>query len=350
MIYRLGPNETNGQAVRHRDGDQSQVESVPGHQAMSAGLVGVFEDYDAFLDASYVSGLGDGLPLSPPTPFQVDSILESMSLPRDVVLGSTPDGTAITAGDVAIGAVLAGCRAEYGPVVLASVRAFLDDVNARAPWVADGMQAIIVNGPIRSRIRLNSNDGVLGPGWRANATIGRALRLIVTTAFRVPRASGFGDPGQYSMCVGEDEEGSPWTSLQVDRGFRSDQSTVTVHSCTSFKQVMSHSMSPDVVADSLKTFLQGKASATDWYGPDVKLSIVILMGNELRRRLAPTWSKQALRHRLYEGITEDPDAPLHRVNVGSEEELVLVATGGVAFDTAWVLVAPGTRISTCAVE
>jgi hypothetical protein len=317
---------------------------------MSAEAVGVFDDYDAFFETSYESGLGDGLPLSPPTPFQVDSILETMGHPRDVVLGSTPGGTAITAGDVAIGAVLAGCRAEYGPVVLASVRAFLDDVKARAPWVADGMQAIIVNGPIRHRIGLNSNDGVLGPGWRANATIGRALRLIVSTAFGVPHASGFGDPGQYSFCVGEDEEGSPWTSLHVDRGFRSDQSTVTVHSCTSYKQVMSHSMSPDVVADSLKTFLQGKASATDWYGPDVNLSIVILMGNELRRRLAPTWSKQDLRHRLHEGITENVDAPLHRVNVASEEDLVVVATGGVAFDTAWVLVAPGTKISTCVVE
>jgi hypothetical protein len=109
-------------------------------------------------------------------------------------------------------------------------------------------------------------------------------------------------------------------------------------------------MSPDVVADSLRTFLQGKASATDWYGPDVNLSIVILMGNELRRRLAPTWSKQDLRHRLHEGITENVDAPLHRVNVASEEDLVVVATGGVAFDTAWVLVAPGTKISTCVVE
>lgn len=316
---------------------------------MSAGAVELFDDYDSFIGASYEGNFGDGLPLSPPIPSRVDSVLEAMGLGGELVLGSTPAGTAITVGDVAIGAVLAGCRAEYGPVVLASVRAFLDDVDARAPWVADGVQAIVVNGPVRNEIGLNCTYGVLGPGWRSNATIGRALRLIVTTAFGVPHASGFGDPGQYSFCVGEDEEGSPWSPLHVDRGFRADDSTVTVHSCRTYKQVMSHSMSAEVVANSLKVFMQGKASATDWYGDDVNLSIVILIGHELRRRLAPTWSKQELRHHLYQGIEEKVKAPLHRVNVASEDDLVIVATGGLAFDTAWVLVSPGTKISTCVV-
>jgi hypothetical protein len=302
----------------------------------------VFGDYEAFIEEFFETGLGDGMPVAPPTVARVAAALEAMRLDREVLLGTTPAGTTVTAVDVAVRVVLAGCRAEYAPVVLAAVRAFFDDVDARAPRVADSIQAVIVNGPIRNQIGLNCRDGVLGPGWRANATIGRALRLVVSDAFGVRRASSFGDPGQYTFCVGEDEEGSQWSPLHVDRGFRPDESTVTVHSCMTYKEVKSKSMSPKVVCDRLQVFMQGKASATNWYG-ESPLTIVILIGHELRRRIAPTWSKQELRDRLFEGIVADVESPLHRVNIASPDDLTIVAAGGVAYDTAWVLVSPDAR-------
>src|SRR5215470_14680570 len=140
-----------------------------------------------------------------------------------------------TVEKIAINAVMAGCRPDYLPVVLAAVEAMCDEkfdlhgvsatTNAPAPLV-------IVNGPIRAKLDINSGAGVFGPGWRANATIGRAVRLVcVNLGGARPgdvSMSTLAHPGRYAYCIGEHEEESPWESLAVEHGFGPGESTVAL--------------------------------------------------------------------------------------------------------------------------
>src|ERR1700681_2228383 len=138
-----------------------------------------------------------------------------------------------TVQKIAINAVMAGCRPEYLPVVLAAVEAMCDErfcilgVSGTTDAVAP---LVILNGPIRAALDINSGAGVFGPGWRANATIGRAVRLVwQNIGGAIPGGismSTFSQTGRYSYCIGEHEEESPWEPLHVEHGFASGESTV----------------------------------------------------------------------------------------------------------------------------
>jgi hypothetical protein len=141
----------------------------------------------------------------------------------------------ITAEKAAINAVLAGCRPEYMPVVVAAIEALADPVYVyQGPATSTGGAAVflLVNGPVARELDINSGDNLLGPGWRANATIGRAVRLIMRNVIgTLPGTldrSTIGHAGKYTFCFAEDEKGSPWPPFHVERGFRPEQSTVTV--------------------------------------------------------------------------------------------------------------------------
>ncbi|MGH7276230.1 MAG: hypothetical protein ACREIY_04300, partial [Candidatus Rokuibacteriota bacterium] len=140
-----------------------------------------------------------------------------------------------TVEKIAVNAVMSGCRPEYLPVVIAAVEAVCDDAfdlhgvsattNAPSPLV-------IVNGPVRARLDINCGAGVFGSGWRANATIGRALRLVCVNLGGarpgVVSMSTLAHPGRYTYCIGEYQEASPWESLAVEHGFAPEQSTVAL--------------------------------------------------------------------------------------------------------------------------
>src|SRR2546427_4842503 len=140
-----------------------------------------------------------------------------------------------TVDKIAITAVMPGCRPEYLPVVIAAVEAVCDEAfdlhgvsattNAPAPL-------IVVNGPIRRALDINCGAGLFGPGWRANATIGRALRLVCVNVGGarpgVVSMSTFAHPGRYTYCIGEHEEASPWASLAVEHGFAPGDDTVAL--------------------------------------------------------------------------------------------------------------------------
>jgi hypothetical protein len=130
---------------------------------------------------------------------------------------------------------MAGCRPEYFPVVLAAVEAILDpSFNLRGVQTTDEnvTPLVIVSGPLSSRLQINSGGGALGPGWQANATIGRALRLVMNNlGGGWPGAvslAGLGQPGRYTLCLAERAEATPWTPLHVELGYRAEDSTVTV--------------------------------------------------------------------------------------------------------------------------
>jgi hypothetical protein len=180
-------------------------------------------------------GWTDGLPIVPPTLARVDDMLGASPLGRHASLGEMePLGGVATVEKVATNAVMAGCRPEHFPVVLASVQAILDPAfNLRGVQTTDENVAplLIVNGPAARRLGINAGWGVLGPGWPANAAIGRAARLVMTNlGGGWPGAvsfAGLGQPARYSLCLAERED-TPWPPLHVELGYRPEQSTVTV--------------------------------------------------------------------------------------------------------------------------
>ncbi|MDE0941204.1 MAG: thioredoxin family protein [Alphaproteobacteria bacterium] len=188
------------------------------------------------IEACFDRGWSDGLPVVPPTPTRVYRMLQGTTRAPDEVIGIIPpDLSPCTVEKVAINAVMAGCKPEYMPVVLAAVEAALIEEFCMHGLLCTTMFAgpmVVVNGPMARKIGMNARENALGQGNRANATIGRALQLIIRNVGGgkpggIDRAC-LGNPGKYTFCFAEDEEGSNWESLSVERGFAPDASTVTL--------------------------------------------------------------------------------------------------------------------------
>jgi len=181
-------------------------------------------------------GWTDGLPIVPPTLGRLDEMIDEGALDRHAVLGEMEPLRGVASVEkVAANAVMAGCQPEYFPVVLAAVQAILDpEFNLRGVQTTDENVAplLIVNGPAAQRLGVNSGWGALGPGWTANATIGRAVRLVMNNiGGGWPGAvsfAGLGQPARYSLCLAEREEDTPWPPLHVELGYRPEQSAVTI--------------------------------------------------------------------------------------------------------------------------
>jgi hypothetical protein len=180
-------------------------------------------------------GWSDGLPVIPPTEERVERMLEATRRdPQDLIGAVPPRWAHATVEKIAINGVMAGCKPEYMPVLIAAVEAITDPkLNLYSLQATTGGPAvmIIINGPIRHQLKVNGGSNALGEGFRANATIGRFVRLIqrnIGGSFPGTTCKAtLGWPGKYSICIAENEEASPWEPLHVERGFRADQSTVT---------------------------------------------------------------------------------------------------------------------------
>ena len=188
------------------------------------------------VEACYDRGWSDGLPVVPPTRLRVLRMLQGTTRSAGEVLGDVPPALApCTIEKAAVNAVMAGCRPEYFPVVLAAVEAALDPAFALHGVLATtdfASPIVVVSGAAARRIGMNSGVNVLGQGHRANATIGRAVQLVVRNVGGgrpggVDRST-LGHPGKYTYCFAEDESGGDWEPLRVDRGFSRDVSTVTL--------------------------------------------------------------------------------------------------------------------------
>lgn len=189
------------------------------------------------IDEAFVArGWSDGLPVVAPTRARVDAMLGNC--PRDALaeLGTMPPRHGIVTPQIlAVNAVMAGCLPAYFPVVLAAVEAMLEpafNLFAVQATTHPCGPCVIVNGPIAAQLGINARYGAFGPGARANATIGRALRLILMNVGGarpgVLDRSTQGQPAKYGCCVAENEAESPWEPLHVARGFASSESAVTV--------------------------------------------------------------------------------------------------------------------------
>jgi hypothetical protein len=216
------------------------------------------DDIDEFM---FDQGFSDGLPLVAPTPERVLRMLGGTQRhPQEVVAVVPPNLAPATVEKIAINAVMAGCRPEYLPVVLAAVEAVCTDefnihgVNATTMGASP---VLVVNGPIRERIGMNMKLSALGAGNRANATIGRAVRLVVRNIGGARPGgvdrSTLGNPMKFTMCFAEWEERAPWEPLHVERGFAREDSVVTAFAMTSgpVQIVDQDSRRPDQLAGTL---------------------------------------------------------------------------------------------------
>ena len=263
-------------------------------------------DEEDSLEACYDRGWTDGLPVVPPTELRVVRMLTGTNRdPSEIVGKVPPDYGECTVEKIAINSVLAGCKPEYLPVVITAVEAALQDEFCMHGLLATTYFSgpmILVNGPLSRAIGMNSKGNALGQGNRANATIGRALQLVIRNVGGgrpggVDR-SVFGNPGKYTFCFAEDEKNSCWESLAVEKGYSADQSTVTLFAADGMQGIVDQkSREPDSLARSFAAGLRVVSHPKMVMAPDAFL--VVSPEHERVFRDA-NWSKQQLKDRLGE--------------------------------------------------
>ncbi|MBL6953393.1 MAG: hypothetical protein ISR50_12210 [Alphaproteobacteria bacterium] len=193
----------------------------------------------------YRRGWTDGLPIVVPSMARVDAMLRAGGRPRNMVMGEAePLKGVVTVEKVAINAVMAGCEDAHMPFVLAAAEALLEPAfNLRGVQTTDEnvTPLLMLSGPAAKTMHMNSRFGALGPGWRANAAIGRAVRLIMhNLGGGWPAAvafAGLGQPGRYTLCLAEDEEFNPWESLREELGFAVEDNVLVVQRAESVVNV-----------------------------------------------------------------------------------------------------------------
>ena len=181
-------------------------------------------------------GWTDGLPVVPPADYKVREMLSRAGLTgEEELLNLDMRSRVITSENAAANAVMAGCQSDYFPVLVTALRTLEEErnfVNMAASSTSSPSILMVLNGPIREALGINSRDGLFGPGFRANASIGRAVRLCFMNGFdawpgQLDRGT-LGTPAKYTFCIAENEEDSPWEPLHVSRGFQASDSVVTV--------------------------------------------------------------------------------------------------------------------------
>lgn len=268
----------------------------------------VVETGDALSAIEYCfdQGWTDGLPVVPPTEAAVRAAIAASGRPADQVIATIPprEGAA-TVEKTAINAVLAGCRPEYVPVLVAAVQAMADpafNLNGVQACTDAAAPLVIVNGPLASELKLNSAGNALGQGWRANATIGRAIRLILMNLGggypQETDMSTLGAPTKYSYCFAENEAVSPWEPLHVERGYRPTQSTVTVFpGDTPTALIDLVSATPEGLLLTVADRLCGLGNPTLYYGGETFL----VLGPEHAALIAQAgWAKADIKQYLFE--------------------------------------------------
>ena len=276
------------------------------------------------MEACFERGWSDGLPLVPPTPLRVTRMLSSTDRSADEIVGSVPpDNRPCTIEKIAINAVMAGCKPDYLQVVIAALRAALKDefcMHGLLCTTYFSTPVMIVNGPITKQIGMNSGVNALGQGNRANATIGRALQLIVRNVGGgipggIDRAT-LGNPGKYTFCFCEDESDAEWPSLSMDRGYTREDSVVNLFAGSGVQPfVDQQSRQPESLAKNLANSLRSVANTRSFGMADA----IIVISPEHRRVLRECgWTKPNLKQALYDEL-KTPGADIIRGKDGIAE-------------------------------
>jgi hypothetical protein len=266
-------------------------------------------DLEDEIELAYERGWSDGLPVVPPTEARILRMLTGTTRsPNEIVGIIPPDNVPCTVEKVAINAVMAGCKPEYLPVVLATIEAACIDAFCMHGLLATTYfsgPVVIVNGPIVDKIGMNWGINALGQGNRANATIGRALQLVIRNVGGgkpggVDRAA-LGHPGKYTFCFPEREHDSCWSSLAVERGFSADESTVTlfagdgVHGIGDQKSRNPESLTKSI-SMTLRTVFNSKMAR-------VADAILVVTPEHMRVFREAQWTKARFREELSKHLT-----------------------------------------------
>jgi hypothetical protein len=247
----------------------------------------------------YLRGWTDGLPIVPPELGKVERMIERAGLPRDhIVAELEPLRGLATVEKIAVNAVMAGCLPEYISILISLTEAIATpEFNLRGVQTTDEnvTPLLIFSGELAKQLNINSGFGALGPGWRANATIGRALRLIMhNLGGGWPAAvslAGLGQPGRYSLCLAEDAALNPWEPLHVELGFESAASTVTLMRAESVVNL----------TGGLEEIASAMGSAASQFSLMHGGKVAVVLAPYVAQRLAADgWSKREVKRWLYE--------------------------------------------------
>jgi hypothetical protein len=266
----------------------------------------------------------DGLPVVPPTRERVEAAIAAAGRRRDelIALVASALGRA-TVERIAVNAVMAGCRPEYLPVVIAGVEAMCDE----------GFSLVGVSGTtdaVRGVLGINAGAGALGPGHRANATIGRALRLIWVNLGGARAGaismSTFGNPARYGCCFGEHEEASPWPPLHVEHGFAPGDSTIAALPGEPLQVVVDGQSR--TAADVLATVARSLEVVASHRTASLGDMLVLVSPMHARTIAGDGWSKADARRFLWERLEARREGPMPKLR--APEHLKLVVAGGTA--------------------
>lgn len=289
------------------------------------------DETDDIIEACYQQGWTDGLPVVPPTPARVKRMLSGTNRnPDELIAPVPPKWGRATVEKIAINAVMAGCTPAYLPVVLTAVEAMTaEQFNLHGVQVTTSHVSpmLVVNGHIRKQLDINDSFNLFGQGWRANATIGRAVRLVCTNIGgalpgELDRAA-FGHAGKYTCCIAEREEENPWQPLHVERGFQADDSTVTVFAAAAPQSVNDHgnNTAPGIL-DTICANLTAPGNSSG--------ETILVIGVEHAKTMADDgFSKADVRHYIAEKTQQR-----YRT-----DDLMLMVAGGPA--GRWTIVVPG---------
>ena len=268
----------------------NQIHDVPG-------------DALAAIDYCYERGWTDGLPVVPPEASRVEEMLAFEGRPPETIIAKHPaTGLELTIKSAAVNAVMAGCLPEYFPIVIAAFEAMEETpYNFHGSTASTGGSAplLIVSGPIVDEINMNAGVNLFGPGNRANATIGRAVRLIILNVFRmtpgIADKSTQGHPGKYSLCIAERADKNPWSGLNEEMGYGKDISTVTVFAGAGFCNVENHGgNSPESILETMADSMANLGCITTGQ------SVVVLSPEHAEIVASTGWSKSHAQEYLFE--------------------------------------------------
>ena len=264
------------------------------------------DDFDAVNALARERGWSDGLPVVPPSAKRVEEMLAYCDRPWDEPVAKVaPRYGEATPLRLAANAVMAGCRPEYFPLLVLAIEAMCEE-----PFNLYGVQAtthlcaplVIVNGPVAKELDINAGHNAFGPGWQANATIGRAIRLaLLNIGGAIPSLgdmSTFGAPSKYSYLAAENEDASPWEPLHVERGLPREASAVTVLGAEGPHNVNDHE---SITAEGILTTIAGTMTGTGNNDIYYDAQPLVVMGPEHARTVADGgYDKAKARRFLYE--------------------------------------------------
>jgi hypothetical protein len=318
---------------------------------------GAFEAIDAHYQEQ---GWTDGLPIVPPTAAAVEEFLRwTDRAPREVVGVLPPRQGEATVERIAVNAVMAGCRPEYLPVVIAAIEALadplfnLDSVQATTHPVAP---LVVVNGPVARELGINAGGNAFGQGFRANVTIGRAVRLVLMNVGGGLPGTGDrstqGSPSKIAYCVAENEAENPWEPLHVEAGLPADTSTVTAYGCEAPHNIQDHYSNSALGILATIAGSMGQAGSNNILGAGWPL---LSLGPEHAATIAGDgFSKRQVKEYLFEharfplarlspeyrraqrerrGIADAPDTMIPIVRAA--DDLGVIVVGGAGKHSSW---------------